>query len=242
MVPVICQNSGIDSQMMTAERKPAGPVTVEPAPPAEWEQQVPCSRRKRVRCVFAGCVFLLLGQYGLMFLVGEPYPALLLPPFEGSGYEGHEVSIPKVTVNFLSSGQVVHSCPHYTLLDRLPRSYHRDIAGNVFSPRVQREDSLWHNKEPRPKSPVFFQLFPGFHRANRDHLAGKNLAALQTWLKQRAEKLVPEVTVDTVVIRWDAETYDMRLQPPAVSGENLAGELTIPLEITPDARARVAFR
>ena len=228
--------------MMTAERKPAGPVAVEPGPSAEWEQQVPCSRRKRVRRVFAGCVFLLLGQYGLMFFVGEPYPALKLPPFGGSGYEGHEVSIPKVTVNFLSSGQVVHSCPHYTLLDRLPRSYHRDIARNVFSPRVQDEDSLWHKNRPRPKSPVFFRLFPGFHRANRDHLAGKNLAAVQTWLKQRAEKLVPEYTVDTVVVRWNAVTYDMRRKPPAVSGENLAGELTIPLEETADARARFASR
>lgn len=233
--------------MVFVSHKPAdagasGQVTAGRISSADWEQAVPVSGRRLVRRIFAGCLFLLLCQYGLTFAVGEPFPALILPGFRGAGYEGNSIEVPRLTVDFEQNGQVIYSCSHSTLLERLPRSYHGSISKNVLSPREVREHSIWFRERISPGWPEFLRLCPGFHRAHRNHLSGADEAALRKWLRKRAEILVPEAAIDAVTVRWEATTFDMQSSPPARGETRFAGQLRISLDASSSPVPRIAGR
>ena len=199
-------------------------------------QQVSVSTRRRVRWVFGGFAGLLLVQYLLLGVAGEPYPALMFPGFGGVSRTSQGQQVRRVTVKFLREGRIVHTCSKGELFQKIPGSYHLAILGTVCFP-TELQDTARYTKTGMIR--LVCQLFPGYRLAHRNHLAGKD-DSLRRWLNGRARKLVPDTPVDEVVIDTGLVTYDLSQLPPVAVEEIHVGALSLGLEGGVDGPTRIA--
>jgi len=179
--------------------------TLDPAPqPAR-----PRSERW-IPLVFALVVVLLPAQYWFASTNpwGEPYPALLMPSFAGTGTDGHGLpSGESVTIVVSFEDGTVESVPLRTLLARAPSGQIMAIAHIALKPKPPPPlDS--------PTSPSSLRGFlkrhvlPGLplRMARMNYWAGPDPLTVE-WLRTRMRELFPGRRATRVAADWYVDTY-----------------------------------
>jgi hypothetical protein len=181
----------------------------------------------RVRAVFAVIVGLLAVQCAVVHFFGEPYPALTMPTFSGSGgYRDSAVEMTRYNAVFISAGQEFSFTPNQ-LLAEFPDGHRAAIAANALRPTS--------NALPGPTNAsrirrIQATIFPGFAAGNLSRNSAANKASLQTWLRGRAENLVPGRPVSRAEIRWYRVAKTLGANgTPVESRRTPEGTLIVPL-------------
>ncbi len=180
----------------------------------------------RVRLVFVAVVALLAAQSLFIHRFDEPYPAIVMPSFRGSGgYRDGRVEVTRYEVVFLAEGEEFSFHPK-TLLEQFPDSHHGALAETSLRPR---------NEAPRPFSKRSWlhrfrdAIFPGYAASRTSRDSPANIASLQDWLRGRARDLVPGRHVSRVEIRWFRVVFSVdggRLE----TDREPTGTLVVPLD------------
>ncbi len=184
----------------------------------------------RVRAVFVVVTGLLAAQCAFIHFFGEPYPALTMPTFSGSGgYREGAVEMMRYDAVFISAGAEFSFTPNQLLAD-FPDGHRAAIAANALRPTTDAPPSS--SKASRIRR-IQEKIFPGFAAGNLSRRSAENKASLQAWLRGRAESLVPGRPVSRAEIRWYrvAETFgsdgtrvESRRSPDGTLIVPLAGE------------------
>jgi len=154
----------------------------------------------RVRALFAAAAALFAGQCVFIHFFGEPYPALAMPTFSGSGgYRDGSVELVRYDAVFVADDGNEFSFAPNVLLADFPDGHRAPIAANALRPR----------NESLPTSPAGSRvrrirdaIFPGFAAGNLKRNSPDYEASLQKWLRERAQALVPGQTISRAEIRW----------------------------------------
>jgi hypothetical protein len=184
----------------------------------------------RVRALFVVVAGLLAVQCAFIHFFGEPYPALTMPTFSGSGgYHDGSVEMTQYDAVFISAGEEFSFTPNQLLAD-FPDGHRAAIAANALRPMSDR--ALSPTKTSRVRR-IRETIFPGFAAGNLSRNSVENKASLQTWLRRRAESLVPGQPVSRAEIRWyrvaatfgaDGTRVESRRTPDGTLIVPLAGE------------------
>lgn len=151
----------------------------------------------RVRMIFVVAIALLAGQTLFIRRYGEPYPAFVMPAFEGArGYHDGRIGIRRHEVVVVADGQS-HSFPLKSLLDGIPVSQHGEIALSIFRSKGQPLPAVPQSRWGRMRD----SLFPGYASRRTSPYTAENTESLRTWLQTRGEALVPGAKVSRVEIR-----------------------------------------
>lgn len=155
----------------------------------------------RIRALFAGAILLLAAQTFFIHRYGEPYPAIIMPGFEGSGgYRDGEVTLSRYEAVFVADGEEI-SFPPKVLLNQFPDSLHTTIGRTSIVPP---EATIHH--EPKGRSiEILHAIFPGFASRSPSRDSAGFRDSRKAWLKERARALVPGRDVSRVEIRWFLE-------------------------------------
>lgn len=156
----------------------------------------------RVRVIFVTTAVFLAAQTLYIREYGEPYPALVMPGFGGSGgYRDRHVELSRYEAVFITE-QEEFTFPPQVLLGEFPDSHHGHIAAASLTPHKERRPvSAARSKFGRIRDAVF----PGYAFARRSHGSPVYLASLGAWLRGRADVLLPGRKVTHVEIRWFRE-------------------------------------
>jgi hypothetical protein len=160
----------------------------------------------RVRAVFAVAAGLFAVQCAFIHFFGEPYPAITMPTFSGSGgYRDGAVEMTRYDAVFISAGQEFSFTPNQ-LLAEFPDGHRAAIAANALRPAGDAPPSSTKGSRIRR---IQETIFPGFAAGNLSRNSAENKASLQAWLRGRAESLVPGRPVSRAEIRWyrEAESF-----------------------------------
>ncbi len=154
----------------------------------------------RVRLVYCSVLMLLAGQSLFIRYFGEPYPALKMPTFSGSGgYEDGRFKFSRYDAVFLAEGKE-YSFPQSVLLAEFPAGYQGTISQKSLRPPSSKTAVSSTGMLKRIRDTVF----PG--NADRSQ-SPENKASLQDWLRRRGQVLVPNKKVSRVEFRWFTETW-----------------------------------
>jgi hypothetical protein len=181
---------------------------------------------RRTRIIFALAIVLLTAQYWFIRTYGEPYPAILMPSFAGTGgYSDGRVTVAGYDAVFLADGQEFSFTPA-ELLAEFPDSYHWTIAYHALRPP--------RNGPARPQpisrlGRIRAAIFPGYQETRGPPIAGESAASLREWLGGRARRLLPGRAVTAVEIRWYRISGVFTSTEPS-SPRTPAGTLRIPLD------------
>jgi hypothetical protein len=156
----------------------------------------------RVRIVFVFAAALLIAQSLFIRRYGEPYPAIVMPGFQGSGgYQDGQVELSSYEAVFVTEGEEF-SFPPKVLLEEFPDGHHGAIAFTCLWPRSEPPQGSERGSRFARLTDV---IFPGYaaRRTSRD--SPEHIASLQDWLHSRARALLPDRQVSRVEIRWFRE-------------------------------------
>ena len=187
-------------------------------------QQSPVTNR--IRLIFIGAIALLIAQSLFISRYGEPYPALVMPAFHGSGcYHDGRLNIVQHEVVFDASGQT-HTFPLKIVMQEFPDSVHGDVSELIFRLRgTAPQQAAATGRFDR----FLDAVFPGYaaRRTCRDQ--PENVRSLRDWLRRRGEALVPGRQISRVEIRRIVETLDLKEDPPKPN-RNLIGTIVVTWE------------
>jgi hypothetical protein len=156
----------------------------------------------RIRIVFLTVVALLVAQSLFIYRYGEPYPAIVMPGFSGSGgYRDGRVEIMQYEAVFITEGETF-SFPPKVLLEEFPDSHHGTIAYIALTPRSESPQTAQRTSRIARLRDA---IFPGYGARKTSRDSPENFASLQDWLRGRARALVPGRRVSRVEIRWFLE-------------------------------------
>jgi hypothetical protein len=179
------------------------------------------------RLIYFGIIIGFTAQMVLIPKVGEPYPALTMPPFRGTGgYRDGKVEIERYDAVFVTPDKEF-TISTDRLLDQFPNSHHGSISGIGFTP-------IKDKNELRPQADNLLSnvrkfLFPGYLLGWKNRTSSESLASLRDWLRNRAKILVPREDVIRVEIRWYRHICSFEEGEMIVSREP-SGTVTISLE------------
>jgi len=172
----------------------------------KWNSQ---NSERWVRFLFATVIVLFPFQYWFAKCVTEPYPALLLPGFEGGVFNAAgEVSIEPadVSITFLGGKKQVISLR--SLFADAPSSQFHVMAYYALHPKPGGVPpaNLWSNA--RWKRVILWRLFSGFTQGKirRQYWSGPEPATIE-WVRGRMKDLFPRQTVERVDVIWYTEIY-----------------------------------
>jgi hypothetical protein len=179
----------------------------------------------RSRVILASTVALLLAQCWFIPRFGEPYPAVTMPSFSGSGaYRDGVVSFRNYEAVFIAEGREFPVAPE-VLLAEFPDSHHGTIARNVLRPGG--EPAVRTGERSR-MGRLRDAVFPGLEAWRSAGSTGEKNASLRSWLRRRALAVVPDHQVSRVELRWYRES--VRLEGGAVRVERHPEDtLVVPL-------------
>ena len=180
----------------------------------------------RVRLIFIGAIALLIAQTLFINRYGEPYPALVMPTFHGSGaYQDGRLNIVQHEVVFEASGQT-HTFPLAIVLQEFPDSVHGDIAELIFR---LRGTATQQPAATEPEARFLDVVFPGYaaRRTCRDQ--PENVESLRDWLRRRGEALLPGLQISRVEIRRILETIPVNEDDPKTN-RKLIGSMVVTWE------------
>jgi hypothetical protein len=154
----------------------------------------------RVRLLFAALILWQPFQYFITAKYGEPYPALILPPFSGT-MQDQDGNIRFRNVNckvtFQDGG--VGWTSAYALLAQAPSSQHGAIMNHMFGP----PDPEAHESGSSLKA----RLFPGRAISHLRQSQKKLDPQTEEWLQRRMQELYPSRTVTAVAFVWYDDTF-----------------------------------
>lgn len=184
---------------------------------AKDNPSIPPATRRLVRCLFvtaaAACAF----QYFIADRVGEPYPALFLPSFSGTGgcSEG-QVHVRRVEVVLVCSDGEEIAMHLREFLSEYDDSLHDAIANHCFSPRKGTAAPTVSQGRLRA---ALYALFPGLKHDNHTDAA----QSLSCWIKNRVRVLAPDRRICSVEFRWhdDILALDARHRSTTWDGANV---------------------
>jgi hypothetical protein len=154
-----------------------------------------------VRLIFLAAIAFLAVQRLFIHRFGEPYPAIVMPGFNGDGgYQDGQVKIDRYMAVFVADGEEF-SFPPKVLLEEFPDSHHGAIS-YVLMPRIESPQVVATGRLKR----LGDAFFPGIAawRTSRD--SPENIGSLKDWLRSRGGGLVPGRSVSRVEFRWFRET------------------------------------
>jgi hypothetical protein len=153
--------------------------------------------------LFVCTVLLLCGQWVLMRVGGEPYPALLMPAFEGDGgYRAGVVETTRMDVVLVQSDGSQRTFQPSDLFSDFDSSYQRSLALKFLSPTRTQPEARSPDGPRGSLRRLSRQLIPGLHRGQRQRDAPDNQTSLQGWLKSRVVQLLPNQEVTRVEFQW----------------------------------------
>lgn len=156
----------------------------------------------RVRLIFIAAIAVLAAQSVFINRYGEPYPAIMMPGFEGSGgYQEGQVKIVRFEAVFVADGEEFSFQPK-VLLNEFPISHHGAISESSLKPRLPSPPAA----PPSRLGSLRDALFPGYAGRRMSRVSPETAASLRNWLQSRGRDLVPGRQVSRVEIRWFRET------------------------------------
>lgn len=152
--------------------------------------------QRRVRpahvVVLLGCLFALQGVFIRHY--GEPYPALVMPGFRGSGgYRGHHIEFYDYRVALVDRAGGSFLFSPRKLFEGVPDSYH----GALSTALRPRDGSVPDRSRPGRSLRVWF---PGYAAAADSH--EEVPASLRTWMELRARRMAPGRNIVRAELRW----------------------------------------
>jgi hypothetical protein len=179
-----------------------------------------------IRLVFLALLLIFMLQYAFIYRFGEPYPALVMPGFPGSGgyVDGHiRIERPEVVFVFDDESTAIFS--QRQLLSKIPDSHHRMIFASFF--KLPKDEPLREN--PPPKYGINRRtIFPGLKAGTVNRMATPNRESIRLWLKNRGAELMPGKYIKQVDIRWYEEIYRLD-EAKSTNSTQLLGTWTIPI-------------
>lgn len=135
-----------------------------------------------VGLLFLVLLFALPSHYVVMRLEAEPWPAIVMPSFQGAGPRDdvYTTRVPEVWVRFEESTHLLLATTR--LLNQLPQSHHIQFMLITFSPAAQTS--------------------PAAGRTSRGAYSGTWVDARKRWLHTRINTLYPDRDVHRVDIVW----------------------------------------
>jgi hypothetical protein len=181
-----------------------------------------------VRGLFLLLVPALLVQYALVRSSGEPYPALMMPGFPGSGgWIDGKLTLRQVDiVAIAANGREFAFSPQEFLRD-FDEVIRLVVVHSYFSPL---EEAGAGPDAARSKlKQLGRKLFPRLHGGKRNRTAAANVAAQAEWIRRRTALLLPSEAIARVEFRWFTTTVGSDpAQPP--SPRESAGTYLVSLE------------
>ena len=174
-----------------------------------WNSQ---NSERWVKLLFATVIVLFPLQYWFAKCVTEPYPALLLPGFEGGPVNAaDQVSIETADVSITFFGGKMQVISLRSLFADAPSSQFQVMAYYALYPKpggVPPAD-LWSNA--RWKRLIPWRAFPGFTQGKirRQYWSGVESATVE-WVRGKMIDLFPAQTVERVDVIWYNATYSER--------------------------------
>jgi hypothetical protein len=164
--------------------------------------------RRRVFAIHAVTALLGLAAFPLAKLLGEPYPWLIMPGFEGNGgFDGQRVRMVEPAFTFHLEG----SGPGSALADRRTRELSAaQVFADVNRSNVRRLSARFqahHQAPPRLAHLVPTRLFPGFGSARRTPLDPHD-PELFAWLVARLRAHEPRARVTAVRVAQRERVVD----------------------------------
>jgi hypothetical protein len=154
----------------------------------------------RVRAVFVAVIALLGAQCLFVRFLGEPYPAVAMPTFSGSGgYRDGAIELLRYDAVFVADDGKEFSFGPNVLLAEFPDGHRAAIAANALRPR---DESLPTSAPGSRVRRIRDAIFPGFAAGNLKRNSPENQGSLEHWLGGRAQTLVPGRTIARAEIRW----------------------------------------
>ncbi len=180
----------------------------------------------RVRLIFLATFAFLTVQSLFIQRYGEPYPAIVMPGFRGSGGYQHDgrVEVVRYEAVFIAGAEEFTVAPK-VLLAEFPDSHHGEIAQSTLAPRVDAPNEIPRSRLKRVRDAIF----PGYAARNALWDSPNDIASLRNWLRSRGEVLVPGREISRVEIRWFRERIRVvgeRLE----SGREPVGSLVVRLD------------
>jgi hypothetical protein len=167
-----------------------------------------------IKFLFAAVIVLFPLQYWFAKCVTEPYPALLLPSFEGGLLDAAgEVSTETADVSVTFLGGTTQVISLRSLFADAPSSQFQEMARCALHPKpggIPPTD-LW--SDAHWKRFVPWGLFPGFTQAKirRQYWSGVEPPTVE-WLRGRMKDLFPGRTVERIEVVWYTATCSERNQ------------------------------
>ena len=149
--------------------------------------------------MFLAVLGLCVVQVDLLYRVGEPYPALLMPGFRGSGgaQGGYAISDRAEAIFVLRDGGTARfTMPE--LFAQFPISHYGDLQTHL---------APYDEQAPIDRSGLRYRVFPGLHAGKLDRAQPTNRESLRQWMKQRASELLPEAEVERLEVVWYRDTH-----------------------------------
>jgi hypothetical protein len=149
-----------------------------------------------VRLTFVGIALAYVVQYFVVMSYGEPYPALMMPTFRGTGgYHDGKVRIKRMEAVFVTAEGDSSAFSRRDLLSEFPVSFHQTIANTFLAP-------LPEAARTRARIPIL----PGLRAGEWNRTSAANLASLRAWLLARGRTLLPGRSLERVELRWYEDT------------------------------------
>ncbi len=156
-----------------------------------------------VKLVFIAVVVVFPLQYYFARTYGEPYPALMMPGFEGSHLNaaGQVVMEDADVVITFDNGQT-QTISMRALFAEAPSSHFQVMAINAFKPKPRvPPDDIW-GKTPL-KQFIYSKLMPGIVLGRIRHKYWTGVESdVALWLRDRVQRLYPNDKPVKVQIVW----------------------------------------
>jgi hypothetical protein len=153
--------------------------------------------RRRVLAVLGITLALGVVSVPLARQIGEPYPWLIMPGFEGTGgFDGQVVRITEPTFTFHLRDEATRTLSAPQLFAGVSHSYLPRLAGR-FAPV---------GRPPRFAHLVPTRVFPGYGAGSKPLLPHD--PALLRWFEQRARAYYPDADVLAVTVAQRRRTID----------------------------------
>ena len=147
-------------------------------------------------------------QYDLVNRLGEPYPALTMPGFHGTGgYRDGKVQVRRLEALFVTVDGEAITFTQRELLSDFPDSHHGNIAGSFLSPLPERATL---SPAPSSRRGFRYRIFPGMNAGRIERTTADNITSLHAWIQMRAHILVPNRWIERVEFQWYEDTFEKR--------------------------------
>jgi hypothetical protein len=185
-----------------------------------------------IRLVFIAVAIASAIQYGIVNRLGEPYPALMMPGFSGTGgYQDGQVQTRRLEAVFVTAEGEAIAFTQRDLLSDFPDDYHDTIARSFLSPLPDGATSSSALSSRPGRRRLQYRIFPGMQAGRLNRTSADNIGSLRVWILRRAHTLVPGRNIDRVEFRWYRDTFQnnsgqwvIQRQPIGVFLVRLIGE------------------